>query len=301
MAKVRLILLFIIVFIFKASPQELGIISNGLEIHYKLYGEGTPILILGGGPGDDAVRYESLCELLSKEFMCILVEQRGTGKSKPKVADSTTINLKLTLADFEIIREELNVDNWNVLGFSYGGYLASLYTQEFPDKVSNLILLNSMGLNTKAFGYFLDNINSKLIDSDFEIIEYWRDSVRIENDRSRAVTEIIKARMPGYFFNREIAINYKKTIMPEHFNFEMGNWIWKDIFENDLEKMHLNFQKPVLILQGRQDPLGEGVALSLSNYYKDSELFFIEKCGHYSWIEKPEEVYNLITDFVGID
>ncbi len=53
-----------------------------------------------------------------------------------------------------------------------------------------------------------------------------------------------------------------------------------------------------LILSGRQDPLGESVALSLKQYYRKNTLVFIEKCGHYSWIEQPDQVYSEIKQFL---
>lgn len=55
---------------------------------------------------------------------------------------------------------------------------------------------------------------------------------------------------------------------------------------------------PVPVLHGRQDPLGESVPLGLSSYYKESRRLFVEKCGHYSWIEQPEPVFAAIGKFL---
>ena len=282
------------------NAQYQKIASNGLDIYYRIFGEGTPILIIGGGPGDNSNRYVSLCELLSKNFQCILVDQRGTGKSAPEVYDSTTISVSLTLKDFEILRKHLHLKEWTVLGFSYGGYLASLYVNYYPLSVSHLILLESMGLNTDVFAYFKDNINSKLLPSDFEVDEYWSDSVRVAEDPHHALVERIRSWMPGYFYDREKSLIVSQEMKDSDFNFEVGQWIWKDVVQNDLDltKMKSNFDSPVLIMHGRQDPLGESVPHALSEYYKNSKLVFIEKAGHYSWIEQPEKVYTSIKEFL---
>ena len=274
--------------------------SQDLDIYFRIFGEGKPILILGGGPGDHSDRYVSLCELLSSNYKCILVEQRGNGNSSPEVYDSTTISIDQTLKDFEKIRKEQNLDNWTVLGFSYGGYLATLYAHYYPSSVSELLLLNSAGLNTNAFGHFLDNINSKLLPSDIEVVDYWNDSVRMATNHHNAITEIIRARMPGYFYDREKSLEVTQTMKEEHFNFEMGRWIWTDIYNRnlDIETFDLNFNNPVLILHGRQDPLGEGVPIAIHDYFPQSGLIFLEKCGHYSWIEQPEKVLIHINDFL---
>lgn len=282
----------------EASFQKIE--NEGTDIYFRIFGEGKPILILGGGPGDNSDRYLNLCGLLSENYKCILVDQRGSGKSRPDVLDSTTVSIDLTLSDFEVIRKELNLDKWPVLGFSYGGYLASLYANSYPNSISELILLESMGLNTNMFGYFRDNIMSKLLPSDKKIIEYWTDSARVAQDFKHALVEKIRAMMPGYFYDRDKSMMVTQTMKDSDFTFDIGRWIWGDIIKRDLdlEKMESVFQNPVLILHGRQDPLGESIPHSIHNHYENSKLIFIEKCGHYAWIEQPEKVYSAIEDFL---
>lgn len=283
-----------------AYGQDLKVNSHGLDIHYRLFGQGVPLLVIGGGPGDVADRYLGLCELLAKNQQCILVEQRGTGKSAPAVYDASTISVALTLDDFEAIRKQLGLKQWNVLGFSYGGYLASLYTHYFPSAVSSLTLLGSMGLNGYGLAQFQDNIISRLWAGDLELFEYWNDPQRMKADPQHAISEIIRACMPGYFFDRKKSLLVSQEIKGSDFNFETGDWIWRDISKQklDLAKMTPTFTGAVLILHGRQDPLGESVPLALERYYKKSKLVFIEKCGHYSWVEQPEKVLAPISEFL---
>lgn len=297
------IILFLITYFMlpnTAYTQYQKVESHSLDIYYRVFGEGQPVLILGGGPGDVSDRYLSLCELLSKKFQCILVDQRGTGKSSPAVYDSSSINVQFTLEDFEAIRNQLGFDTWNVLGFSYGGFLASLYANEYPESILKLILLDSMGLNTDVFVYFRDNIFSRMDETDKQLFKFWSDSTRLANDTQHALTERIKSMMPGYFYDREKSFFVSQSIKDTDFNFEMGNWMWKDIVKRnlDLAEMPSIFKNPVLILQGRQDPLGDSLPLKLADYYENSEYIFIEKAGHYSWIEQPDKVFGEISNFM---
>jgi proline iminopeptidase len=280
--------------------QDLKVQNHGLDIHYRLFGHGVPLLVIGGGPGDVADRYLGLCELLAKNQQCVLVEQRGTGKSAPAVSDASTISVALTLDDFEAIRRQLGLKQWHVLGFSFGGYLASLYAQYFPSSVSALTLLGSMGLNKHGLAGFQDNISSRLGAADLELCEYWSDPQRMQADPQHAISEVIRARMPGYFFDRKKSLLVSQVIKDSDFNFATGDWIWRDIGRQklDLAEMTPAFSGPVLILHGRQDPLGEAVPLALERYYKKSKLIFIEKCGHYSWVEQPEKVMAPISEFL---
>jgi proline iminopeptidase len=280
--------------------QDQKVNSHGLDIHYRIIGQGAPLLILGGGPGDVADRYLNLCELLAKNARCILVEQRGTGKSTPAVKDASTISVALTLDDFEAIRRQLGLKQWSVLGFSYGGYLASLYAHFFPSSLSSLVLLGSMGLNWEGFPQFEDNVTSRLWASDLQLLEYWNDPVRMKADPQTAITETIRAKMPGYFFDRKKSLLASQNMKSSDFDFEMGEWIYRDTINKkmDLAKMAAKFDGPVLILHGRQDPGGESVALSLARYYKNTRLVFVEKAGHYSWIEQPEKILSSVSEFL---
>lgn len=274
--------------------------SQGLDVYYREFGKGAPVLVLGGGPGDASDRYLGLCELLSPGIRCILADQRGTGRSMPAVLDATTVTVALTLEDFEAIRRSLKLEKWAVLGFSYGGYLASLYAHFHPASVSRLVLLGSLGLNARAFPHFIDNIVSRLRPSDIETFDYWNDPARMQADPHHSLVERIRARMPGYFFDRKKSLAVSQPMKDGDFNFAMGEFIWRDAAQRglDLAKMPARFAGPVLILHGRQDPLGESVPQELSRYYRNAALSFIEKCGHYSWIEQPERVTSAVWDFL---
>jgi proline iminopeptidase len=175
---------------------------HGMDVFFREFGKGAPVLVLGGGPGDASGRYFGLCELLSQSARCILVDQRGTGRSMPPVLDATTVTVALTLEDLEAVRRSLGLKEWSVLGFSYGGYLASLYAHFYPASVSRLVLLGSLGLNAGAFPHFNDNITSRLRPSDIELFDFWNDPSRVKADPQHALVERIRARMPGYFYAR---------------------------------------------------------------------------------------------------
>lgn len=297
----NLLIIFILTSIpYSVCSQYSKVQSSGLDVCYRVFGEGTPLVILGGGPGDNADRYLSLCNLLSKDFRCILIDQRGTGMSLPSVYDSTTINIALTLSDLEAIRKSLGLNEWNILGFSYGGFLASVYAETYPASVSALIALGSMGFDFSVFRYFNDNITYRLQPCDKELIEFWSDSAKVAENPHHAMVETIRAMMPGYFYDRKKSLIVSQDMKDSDFDFSMGDWIWQDIQKHymELNKSECSFKRPVLILQGRQDPMGESVALSLSHQYPNSKLVFIERCGHYSWIEQPDTVLVTIKEFL---
>jgi len=68
-------------------------------LYYHIYGNGSPIIILAGGPGNNCNQLTELAIALEKYGKCILFEQRGTGLSKPKLFDSTTISIDFAIND----------------------------------------------------------------------------------------------------------------------------------------------------------------------------------------------------------
>ncbi len=114
-------------------------------------GEDRPyLLFLQGGPGFEAARPISpptgWQKRALKDYRLLLLDQRGTGRSTPvgtipgDTADAQTAYLTHFRADSivrdaELIRQELDVDRWSVLGQSFGGFCAMTYLSFFPDSL----------------------------------------------------------------------------------------------------------------------------------------------------------------------
>ena len=101
--------------------------TKGGVIYYRSFGKGVPMLIINGGPGMNSEGFTQLAIQLSKNNRTILFDQRGTGRSKFTVTDSSTITMQLMAEDIENLRKKLNIDKWIILGHSFGGMMASYY------------------------------------------------------------------------------------------------------------------------------------------------------------------------------
>ncbi|HET9644890.1 MAG TPA: alpha/beta fold hydrolase, partial [Burkholderiaceae bacterium] len=111
--------------------HELWVQESGCE-------SGIPALVLHGGPGSgcspllarffDPARYRVLC-----------VDQRGAGRSRPAggIEHNTLADL---LGDLRLLRIGLGVDQWLVVGGSWGATLALLHAVDDPGAVSALLL-----------------------------------------------------------------------------------------------------------------------------------------------------------------
>ena len=97
------------------------------SLYYEQFGnpKGKPVLFLHGGPGAG-------CSSFHKNFFdpkkhrVIFFDQRGCGKSIPyaETSENTTDDL---IADIELIRNKLKINEWLIFGGSWGSTLALLY------------------------------------------------------------------------------------------------------------------------------------------------------------------------------
>lgn len=123
-------------------------------------GEERPYLVfLQGGPGFEAPRPTApptgwMARVL-KEYRLLLLDQRGTGRSTPvgeipgetaadQAAYMTHFRADSIVRDAELIRQELGVERWTVLGQSFGGFCALTYLSFAPDGLAGAMITGGL-------------------------------------------------------------------------------------------------------------------------------------------------------------
>jgi proline iminopeptidase len=68
---------------------------DGFALHYSATGTGTPIVLLSGGPGFKVDYMRAIADMIPRGFNPILLQQRGTGQSRPArlTPDNMTVQL----------------------------------------------------------------------------------------------------------------------------------------------------------------------------------------------------------------
>jgi len=123
-------------------------------------GRDRPYLIFQqGGPGGEATRPTAPPSGWQKraiaDYRVLLIDQRGTGRSTP-VADipgdtaeaqatyMTHLRADSIVRDAELIRKELGVDRWSILGQSFGGFCTLTYLSIAPDGLREAYLTGGL-------------------------------------------------------------------------------------------------------------------------------------------------------------
>jgi len=126
--------------------------NHTMKVWYRTWGNretGQPVLFVHGGPGNAIADYNNgNKKFFSDElFFVVEVDQRGTGNSQPSVRDNwrnmkyyMNISIDEIVADFEIVRTSLDIEQWMVWGGSFGSTLAINYATRYPERCLALIL-----------------------------------------------------------------------------------------------------------------------------------------------------------------
>jgi pimeloyl-ACP methyl ester carboxylesterase len=124
-------------------------------------GEDRPYLVfLQGGPGFEAARPTSppsgWMKRALQDYRVLLLDQRGTGRSTPvgsvipgempedQAEYLTHFRADSIVRDCELIRAELGVDRWSVLGQSFGGFTSMTYLSIAPDGLREAFLTGGL-------------------------------------------------------------------------------------------------------------------------------------------------------------
>jgi proline iminopeptidase len=273
--------------------------SGGTELHYSCTGTGTPIVILSGGPGLNVDYMLPVAEFLPSGYQSIAFEQRGTGRSRPQGFDPASLTVHAVVEDLEALRVHLRQERLSLLGHSWGGMLAMAYAVAHPDRVERLILVGSGGPTLEFQQWFGDNIDARLRPEDIEARDYWMAAARNGVDSGKVATEMLRAIAPGYFFDRKLGLAFASSFQDGQFHPEVNDRLFAEMRSSyDLREGLKDLNRPVLIVQGHQDPIGDKTAEEIHALIGGSSLVYIRRCGHFPWIEQPEAFRKAIAEFL---
>src|SRR5688572_1077307 len=161
-SQMRNFVLFIILLVSTYSyslGQNLKSFNNGsLKLFYEEYGKGPALYILSGGPGEAPEHpYRQIVDSLKSFYTCILIHQRGSGKSRNIPINEKTITIENYTQDIELLRNARGDKKITLLGMSWGGLLVMNYAAQHPESASNLILICSAPPSYTVWNVLYDN------------------------------------------------------------------------------------------------------------------------------------------------
>ena len=115
-------------------------------IHVRTFGNANnPVLFVLHGSFTDTRAYRNICESLSDKYYVVIWDQRGCGLSERITEDEFT--LETAVDEINAMKNIYSpTSKVTIIGQSWGGGLATLYTSKNPEKVEQLLLIEPMPL-----------------------------------------------------------------------------------------------------------------------------------------------------------
>jgi proline iminopeptidase len=275
--------------------------GDGVDLHYTTFGTGAPLLVLNGGPGFPSRHFYPLAESLAIGRQVVLFDQRGTGRSPLSSVNDSTVTVAAMVEDIEAVRRHLGIERWTVMGHSWGGMYAMLYAARHPTRVDALMLSASGGINLDFTRGFSDRLRAPLTEAERAALDRWSDPDRIAENPEQARRARTRAMAPAYVYHREHVPTVVRMLTEESgFEPAVNQLVWADLrrMEYDLSTSMRGFQKPVLVVHGRDDFLGEAVPRDIHAAFPRSRLVLIDDCRHYLWLDQPDRYFATLRTFL---
>lgn len=112
---------------------------NGMDMHYEVYGEGKPLLLLHGFSGSGAGLADIFKDFI-KTHQLIIPDLRGHGRS---TNPSNEYNFHQTALDVFALLDHLKINNCSAVGFSGGGMTLLHMAHQQPDKISSMTMVSA--------------------------------------------------------------------------------------------------------------------------------------------------------------
>lgn len=241
------------------------ITTNG-KYQYISLGTGTPIVILHGLMGGLS-NFQGLMDYFPNKGYRVIV---------PELPIYDKPLLKTTVKSFALFVDgflkHLNLSQVILVGNSLGGHIALLETKMNPKIIKALVITGSSGLYESAMG---DGYPKR---GDYEFIK--KKAEEVFYDPEVATKEIVDE----VFATVNDRIKLVKTLA-----------IAKSAIRHNMSKDLPHMHTPTCIIWGRNDGVTPpNVADEFNALLPDSDLFWIEKCGHAPMMEHPDTFNKLL-------
>lgn len=239
------------------------------SFEYLEKGEGHTIILLHGLFGALS-NFKDVIEVFSKKYRIVVpIMPLYT----MPIINTGVKSLAKYIEDFIDYK---NYDQFTLLGNSLGGHVALVYTKDHLDKVHSLVLTGSSGLYENAFGGSYPRKGDKA---------YLRDKIAVTfYDPAMATDELVDA-------CHEIVNDRGKLIRILA--------IAKSAIRHNMADDLPNLKVPTLLIWGKQDQITPPhVAEEFHEALPDSELVWIDKCGHAPMMERPEAFNKALDDWM---
>ncbi|GGI62627.1 proline-specific peptidase family protein [Limosilactobacillus caviae] len=284
-------------------------LDNGYHLWTNTQGEGNiHLLALHGGPGGNHEYWEDAAEQLKKQGLDIQVtmyDQLGSlysdqpDYSNPEIAKKY-LTYEYFLDEVDEVREKLGLDNFYLIGQSWGGLLVQEYAVKYGHHLKGAII-SSMVDEIDEYVDHVNELREKTLSPD--AVAFMKDC-EAKNDYSNPKYQEYVQVMNEQYVDR------KQPSKLYHLK-DLGGTAVYNVFQGDnefvitgkLKDWHFrdqlkNIKVPTLITFGEHETMPIETAKTMNSLIPNSKLVTTPNGGHHHMVDNPDVYYKHLADFI---
>lgn len=257
-------------------------------INYEIIGDGIPIIMLHGYCVDHRIMLGCMenVKSIKKDYKRIYIDLPGMGASESaEWITNSDIMLDIVI---DFIKEIIPDENFLIAGNSYGAYLATGVIYKMADRVDGALLICPLLIPD----YRKRNVPEHVILVEDKML---LSKLTLEEGEDFNSSAVVQSERIYERYQNEILSGVKVA----------SNEFLENLMKNgyglsfDADKMNKKFDKPSIILLGRQDDcMGYKDAWNILENFSRATFAVLDRAGHNLQIEQEELFNSLINEWI---
>jgi pimeloyl-ACP methyl ester carboxylesterase len=247
------------------------------------------LLLLHGGPGFDHTEFKVGFSRLADIAQVLYLDHRGNGRSD--AGDSGRWTLQTWADDVHAFCDALEIERPIVMGHSFGGIVAMLYSIHYPDHPAKLILSSTsvQPVGERSYGMF-EKLGGAAARA--AAVSFWTNPGSETARRYREVCQPLYSQrpLPPGFYSRAIRNPEMRLVFVE-----------EELKSTAILDRLSDIKCPTLVLSGELDPVtpladAEEIMAALRPELRQYRRF--KGAGHHLFWDAPEPFFEALRAFI---
>lgn len=293
----------------------MSLFVNGQNLYIKTYGneKNKPVIFIHGGPSGNATLFEGTTaqNLADQGFYVIAYDRRGEGRS---VDPDAKFTYEEAFQDLNFIIKKYNLKKATLLAHSFGGLVATLYTEKYPQNVDALILAGALFSQQETYDHILNSLKAKYVNNQQQL-----NKISAVENLNKNSAEYRKgcfdlASENGYFKMQNPTEDSKKL----YAHYEASEFYKTNIRNKNAPLLFYKNEKlnnidsrpflknikikgiPVFAIYGKEDGIFSSAQIdSMRNLVGENHFAFIANCSHYLFVDQQNEFISNFKSWTG--
>lgn len=253
-----------------------------MELNYKVFGEGEPVVIIHGlfGTLDN---WQSIAKKLSDDFMVFIIDLRNHGRSPHDEAFS----YKIMADDVQEFMESNWIYEAAIVGHSMGGKVAMQLAGDNPDMVQKLAVVDMAPKSYQGSHY---EIFQAMFDLNLNTLQSRKDA-----------DEQMREKIPSFGVRQFLIKNLSLNKETQKYEWKLNLPVIYDNYNHILEYTPMNdpYEGPTLFIKGETSDYI--IPTELEHYqtlFPNATVETVLGAGHWVHAEQPARFLEVLTDFL---